>query len=796
MRVLALTVGILAGVAWAAWSGVEAWIAATLVAGGLGAVFAAPGPRVRWLALFLLGLSIGALRVAFLPAHELQLPQYVTTPTVSFTGAVADEPERLVRGYRFRLRVEELEGHLLLPQEDVLVLAEPPLEAVAGRDAPHIRYGDVLRLHGALQTPATSSGTGYRAYLARQDIHVVSYYPRLEMVGEGAGEPWRAALYTVRARLAAGLERALPEPQAALAQALLLGRTTTLPPDLREAFNRTGAAHILAVSGLNIGIVLVLLTGASAFLFGRRRQVYLLLPLAGIWTYALLAGFEPPVQRAAVMGTFYIAGTALGRQKSGAMALALSAGVLALADPDIVGLLSFQLSALAMVGLLYLAPLFEQALGGLAREEEGWRRHLLMTIAATLGATLAVWPLIAVTFHYFSLTGALVTLLALPFLSLLIVTALAAAVAGALQPLVGSIVGLIAWPWPSLLARLIQAFDLFPLAAVPLELRWPGWLWVYYSTLLLTTALLHWKRPLATHPAGKRGILPVQPGFFAICAVALAAGNAVVWGLTLGPPSGNLDVVFLDVGQGDSILITTPSGTRVLVDGGPDRVTLARLLGQEMPFWDRRIDLVVSTHGHQDHLDGLIGVMERQPVGQVVQSPLAIDTPAYAEWRALLARANVPVTTAQEGAAIDLGDGIRLEVLHPPDRPLLGTPSDPNENSVVLRLVYGDVSFLLTGDIQEVSESYLVRRNVDMAATVLKVGHQGSATSSTPAFLDAVHPHVAVVTVGVDNTYGHPSPIVLDRLRSYVGDRLFITRDSGTVRFSTDGNRLWVTTER
>ena len=274
---------------------------------------------------------------------------------------------------------------------------------------------------------------------------------------------------------------------------------------------------------------------------------------------------------------------------------------------------------------------------------------------------------------------------------------------------------------------------------------------------------------------------------------------SLVWSDALARDD-RLHVVFFDVGQGDAISIETPGGRQVVVDGGADALTLTRLLGERMRFYDRRIDIVAATHPHGDHIGGLAQVLERYDVGAVLERRVEHDGAAYQAWaRAVDAEKSegARVIEASAGQMITLDDGIRLEVLGPPDTLSGGAESDINDASLVLRLVYGEVSVLLTGDIFAEGERALLRRGAALDSDVLKVAHHGSGSSSTAEFLSAVSPAAAVISVGEGNRFGHPDGAVVERLREFVpDDMLLLTSERGTVEFVTDGEGLWVRTER
>jgi competence protein ComEC len=209
----------------------------------------------------------------------------------------------------------------------------------------------------------------------------------------------------------------------------------------------------------------------------------------------------------------------------------------------------------------------------------------------------------------------------------------------------------------------------------------------------------------------------------------------------------------------------------------------------------------VLTHPEADHITGLVEVLKRYKVGQVLeydgQQIEGFHSLAYDEWLKLIEQKDIKRTIAQAGQQIKLDGGIRIEVLHPPEELLEGTDSDTNNNSVVLRLTWNEVSFLLTGDIGEEAEREILHQGYKLNGTVLKVGHHGSSTSTSEQFLSAVDPEIAVISVGEYNPFGHPSPEVKDRLEERLGkDNVYLTSEHGTITFTTDGEKLWVKTER
>lgn len=280
-----------------------------------------------------------------------------------------------------------------------------------------------------------------------------------------------------------------------------------------------------------------------------------------------------------------------------------------------------------------------------------------------------------------------------------------------------------------------------------------------------------------------------------LAAVALAVLALLVWLAALQLPDGQLHVAFLDIGQGDAIFITAPDGQQVLVDGGPSPAQLAQALGQQMPFWDHSIDLVVLTHPDDDHMMGLIPLFDRYRMAQALTGRKTLSAEEALFWHQTAEAAGVPLAVAEQGMQIALGRDARLEVLHPGAGPLCAAAAADNNCSVVLRLVYGETAFLLTGDLEAAGEQALLASGQPLAAQVLKVSHHGSSGGTTGEFLRAVAPQMAVIQVGSHNRFGHPASETLERLAA-AGVQVLRTDQQGTIEIVSDGRQLRVRTAK
>ena len=732
---------------------------------------------------------------------------------VEVRGLVTDLPELVSGRLRLPVQVQQVRptgGEWTDAQGSLLAWASTEISPIPDRAYPYVAYGDGITLEGPLEAPESFNGFDYPRYLAAQGIG--SIVPRAQVleVRTSAGDAWwLRQVQGLRTTLAAPLARVLPEPQGALSQALLLGRRGGLPPDLIDAFRRSGTSHILAISGLHVGIILGLSLIASEGLLGRRRNLYLLAPLLLMWTYALLAGASPSVMRASLMGSAYLLALATGRGTRPLNALAMAVILMLTLEPRWLWHLSFQLSFAAMTGVLVIGlPAWAQVRHRLGLQSQGLgsgmdiRRLGVLLLGWSLGvflvsagAVLGTLPLVAFNFHQVPLLGLLATLLMLPVLPGLIVGGFATAVLG----LIWTPLGWAAAWLPLLLGKytvlVAEAVAQLSWSVVPVSESAASMVWAYYTLLLGALTLAYRRRVIA----GTRELLgslwsgPSTTGQRAMALIVLAPLAIAPWLVGLARPDDLMHLYFLDVGQGDAALVRTPGGLNILIDGGPDERVTIPAVDRFLPLRDRDIDIAVLSHTDADHLNGLMALAQRGRIGMVAVPPLLPSGGSL--WRRQLERAGVDLVEGKAGLTMDLADGVLLEFLHPPDPPLGGTGSDTNNNGVVARISFRGATALFVGDLEAVGEQVLLQAGTNVSAQVLKLPHHGSASSSTKAFLMAVTPSILVLSVGADNRFGHPSPETLARIEDVLPEhQLFDTSTHGTIELTTDGARWWVKT--
>ena len=742
--------------------------------------------RGRWrlylaLAFVLLGAArYGAGRPRFGPAD---LASYNDAGWGEFEGYVAAEPDPRTDLTRLTVMVERMQLEGDEPRSvSGLVMVEAPRYPV-------FRYGDRLRFAGRLETPPEWDDFSYKDYLARQRIYSRVRQPIIEELDGRSGSAVKQTLLDLKSTVQTVLRQILPDPESSLLSGILLGNEGGISETLMDDFNATGTSHIIAISGFNINIIIFMLFTRLKQWAPRRPAGILAIVI--IAAYTALVGGDAPVLRAAIMGSLLIVGKLLGRQSFQPTSLLAAAIGMTMVNPLLPWDVGFQLSFAAALGLTLYSERFRAAahrglLRRLGQEKADWLiKPLNDGLLLTLAAQITTLPLIVYHFGRLSLVSLLANCLILGVQPhLMALGGLATAAGLAFLPL-GRVVAWLSYPllWWSI--RVAEALARFSRASVEAELALVGLLAIY--TLLFGTTWLIFRR------GGNANLWRKLTARRALVASCAAAAISLLTAISLisGLPDGRLHVTFLDVGEGEAILIQTPAGRRILVDGGPDPAILQSHLGRELSFWDRSLDLVIATHPDSAHVNGLPVVLESYRVGALITNGQSNGPPAWDELLALAKQIEIPVVTAIRGQTIDTGDGVVLDLLHPGSR----LAERFNDNSIVLKLRYGDATILLTGDASQDVEADLIKAGLPLQSIVLKAADSGDRDGTGQPFLYAVNPWLVIFSVGdaKENPNHHPAERVLERVEKIAVGR---TDQLGNIHLITDGQQLWAETER
>lgn len=680
-----------------------------------------------------------------------------------------------------------------------------------------LRYGKHLTLTGVLRQPQTKRNPGgfdYRAHLSRQGVVGIIDTKGLVQIGEQGGFPplrWIETLRLQTERLIdviytePGVKTSHPESTlyAQLLKGILLGKRSDVPTETLDLFRNSGTFHVLAVSGLHVGLVAIFCyLGFSLFRFP--QKILCLLTIIAVLIYACLIGFRPSVFRAALMAILFLFANLIDRDADLFNLLAFAALVLLLLNPQQLWDVGFQLSFVAVASIVYFVPKMEKPLRRLWGDAEGSSsenegsvlkkfqnvavKWVVLSYLVTFAAQIGTGPLI--TYHFFRAypLGIVVGPFAVGLVSLIVAMGMASVCVGFIWLPFAKLLGVLNHAIISLFLTLIGMFGQTWGVA---KLTPPTFgLFVLYIACCL--GITYWQ--------------VVYRQWKVASLIGLSVLTIWIWDTAFHEKGRLLEVITLDVGQGDAAIVRFPDNRTLLIDGGIqqtyyDKQKRKRVeydVGERIiePYLDfhgiRKIDMVVLTHPDFDHGGGLGYILENFKVGQVLGiSDIPLNSETHRRLHAIVKARNIPYSFRYAGE-IEFTPTATLNLLHPIDASstnLLDT--DKNDDSLVIKITYREVDILFTGDIGKKAESRLIASGQDIRSEILKVPHHGSRTSSSAPFLDAVQPRYAIFSLGQGNRYQFPHADVVTRYRVR-GCPMLRTDESGAITLRTDGTNCWI----
>ena len=683
------------------------------------------------------------------------------------TGTLTDPPD--VRDTYTNLRVEVTSvnnGAEDLPVNGLMLARVAP-----GRDW---QYGDVVRLRGHLKTPPTSEDFSYRDYLAHQGILAYMADGEATLLPFTGGSPFLRVLFDFKARLLDKVGRIFPEPEASLLSGILLGDPNGMPAELQQAYKNTGTAHIIAISGFNIAIIAGLFVVLFSRLLGPRKGA--IAAVSGILLYTVLVGAGASVVRAAIMGGLAIFARQVGRRQNGLNTLAFTGGIMAIINPNVLWDVGFQLSFAATLGLVLYAQPFQDWFTGLIgrRLPAETARKIGQVVGEfvlfTLAAQLTTLPIMAYQFGRISLVAVIANPFILPAQPAVEVLGGLALLLGFLYLPLGKVAGWIAWPFAAYSNRAVEFFNTLPHGVIVLGEFSFLCVVLFYAVLFSITF---------ARPAMKKS-LQTALGSSAIIAI-LGISAYLIWSAAMAAPNGRLRLTFFDVGSADSILIQTPGGRTILINGGGSPSKLADSLGRRLSPFSRQLDWLVVAAPQEQQVAALPSILDRYPAQNILWAGNT-DASYSAEQIGVWMAANaIPVTQALPGVALDLGNGAKLEVRSVSPR-----------GAVLLVEWQGFRALLPLGMNFDVLTELDNGKKVGPVTTLL-LADSGFGQVNPPEWIAALHPQLAILSVAAGDPNGLPEQSVLDEL---AGTTLLRTDRNGWIEVSTDGTGMWVNVEK
>ncbi len=764
--------------------------------------------KVTFYALLHLAVfASGILRLDI--AAPSPIPSHFYNAPVSFSGQTVYQPER---GKEWEACYAN--GTLQLLETDETVQAKV---LIRFQGLVSLRYGNRLTLSGTLRQPQPQRNPGgfdYQAYLSRKAVFGIIYHQGLLEIGEQSGFPPLRWIETLRLRTEEVIDEAygIDSLDALLIKGIMLGKRSDLPTDTVETFRNSGNLHVLAVSGLHVGFVATFCyfsLSAFASILGIRskhphltKKVTVLLTIAAVVIYACLVGFRPSVFRAALMASLFLFATVIDRDADIYNLLAFAALILLLLNPTQLWDIGFQLSFVAVTAIVYFVPKMEKPFCRFwevpdSSADDGSRIRTfgrsalkwlilsyLVTLAALLGTTLII------AFHFFRAypLGIIVGPFAVGFVSLILALGMASVGAGlvALLPLAKLFAGLN----HAIIYFFLKLLGLFGDASVVMKMKPPtfGTFVVYIAVCLGVT---HWRF--------------VYKNWRVATLIGLSVIAIWVWDSAFHEEGRLLEVVTLDVGQGDAAVVKFPDGRAMLVDGGiqysyenkKKKRQVEYDAGERVvaPYLDvngvRELELVVLSHQDIDHGGGLAHILKNFEVKAVLGIAEKANYSKTIKGLREIAQEEEILYEFEYAGEIEVTPTATLNLLHPIDAASTNLmDTDTNDDSLVMKLSYGEVDILFTGDIEAKAETRIITSGQDLRAEVLKVPHHGSRTSSTAPFIAAVQPKFALFSLGIRNRHGFPDAGVVARYQKR-GCVILRTDELGAITLKTDGRRCW-----
>lgn len=737
--------------------------------------------QVVWLAAGLF-LFIGMLRFIHDDAHSFtDISRYAGQKIIVY-GTIVETPqvttiEEEKSKIRYIVSVHNVQGANAKPVVAtgfVSLSARQSGRAAIPQQGDEVRVtGELISLHGYNNpgqydsvAAAERQGIRTRMSIQEQDISVVL---------KNNSTSWKQIMAVWRSKIIGNIQRVMPPSDGAILVGMLFGGYGGIPHEIVAQFATTGIVHILSVSGSHIalvaGIIMVLGKGMlRGFRFA--DKVVPLFAALCIAFYALFCGLTPPVLRSLLMGLIGLGSVCLEREKDAAVALCISVLGMLIFQPALIYDLSFQLSFASTAGLIFLN-------GKTVKMLSFFPDWLARPLAVTIAAQVGVLPFIAWYFNSFSLSSFVANIFIVPMIEGIVVLGLFGAFMGMVIGLVGNISMVICSLALGIVLQLNEWLAAMPAAKIYVPsigilggvfyYAILGWVYGYkpQNMVSLTETIKRWPNESA-----------VVMFMFVL--------SILVYSVYPRP----LTVHFIDVGQGDAALVVTPHGRAIVIDTGGimgentdfdigDRVVLPYL----RHYGIVEIDYLFLTHGHQDHAGGAAAIAKGMPVKNIMLPRENLTQPVASLWRISPDSTRIGVV---EGQSIEL-DGVMIRVVHAVSG--VNSRQGNNEVSSVIQVCYGSRSFLFTGDLPAQGEAELIQSGRNIGSTVLKVGHHGSKTSSSMDFLEQVAPEYAVISVGANNSFGHPHKEIIQRLLAQ-HSQIYRTDQQGAIVFKTDGNTI------
>lgn len=628
-----------------------------------------------------------------------------------------------------------------------------------------LEYGNKISVTGTYKKPTEKrnyKGYDYMKYLKTKKIcGSLMVDGEVKLVKTKKINPIFTIINKLSLIFKQNLKKLLPEQEAELEQGILLGDTSDIESDIKDDFRECNLSHMLAVSGAHLSyLVLGINTVLSKKAFGIRRRK--ILSIIFILIFMVIVNMSPSVVRAGISTIIAIFATLIYRKQDTYTTISIALLLTLLNNPFAIFDVGLQLSYLATLSIIIFYSKFTQK-----QFNNKVKKYLYESAMLTLSANILILPITIYEFNTIPINSIISNLLAGPLLGICIILGMFTVI---ISTVCFPVSKLIAFPLQIILKILIKIIEL--ISKIPFgnyTVKTP-WFIVVFLTYAIIAALIH----------NKKGITKILTMVTLIIFIVMQVCAFI-------NIDGKLKIYFIDVGQGDSMLVKTVKGKNILIDGGgskdPDYDIGEKILVTYL--LDRRIktlDYVIISHFDEDHATGVAQILGKIDVSSIILTRQLEENDIYRHILSIAKEKKIKLIYVKEGDVLKIG-GIKISIIHPENKLMINNPM--NNNSIVCKVEYNSFSMLLTGDIEMEAEELILRKNINLKADVLKVAHHGSKTSTTGEFLKAINPKVALIGVGKNNNFGHPSNEVIQRLKEN-GTRIYRTDENGEISITVN----------
>ncbi|MBT3241167.1 MAG: DUF4131 domain-containing protein [Chloroflexi bacterium] len=660
----------------------------------------------------------------------------------------------------------QLERYSKLINVEGIILAQIPIGS-------EIHYGDHVELIGKIQEPLENEQFSYKDYLSRQGVLSIMPYAEVSLLEKEIGKPYKQFIYSIKENALDMIYNFYPDPEASIMAGILLGVETGISKDVKQAFIDTGTSHIIAISGFNITIIAGLFSILFGRLFGKRKGAFIAIISIGIYT--ILVGADAAVVRAAIMGGLSLFARQVGRRQDGIISLGVTAAVMAIFNPMLLWDVGFQLSFMATLGLVLYAESFKSEF--IKFIEKKFDQKLAMQLSGPIGeyflftiaAQITILPVLIFHFQRISIISIPANFIILPAQPFVMILGGIGLLFGGISAQLGQSLSYLAWPFITYTIRVVEWFYQFRGGVLIFGQATGIFVLTYY---LILFGITKW---------GK--LVREKTNIFKPVWILSTFGliTIFVWQLVLNAPDGNLHVTMLDVGTGDAILIQSPKGRYILVNGGPSSNQLSDQLGRWLPLFHRELDFLVIASTEEGQIKGLVEPIERFLPDQVLWAGAQNSSRSSRLLNQKFTNLQIPVVMAEMEQFVDLGNDARLNIISSGSR------------GAILLIEWDNFRMLLPlglsfEELEELDEGKRIGQ-----VNILLLADNGFGPLNPKNWIQNLNPELVLLSVSAGDYEGLPSSETIDLLQDYT---LLRTDQNGWIHIITDGQKMWVDVEK